>query len=60
MVQDGREIDGGRDPFLHVTGNGEQLRFLRTLPSHTANYTCKAANEAGEDHLSFQMQVMGT
>ncbi|XP_063876640.1 hemicentin-1-like isoform X2 [Scylla paramamosain] len=56
--KDGREIDGGQDPFLHVTGNGEQLRFLRTLPSHTANYTCKAANEAGEDHLGFKVQVM--
>ncbi|MPC08143.1 Hemicentin-1 [Portunus trituberculatus] len=56
--KDGREIDGRQDPFLHVTGNGEQLKFLRTLSSHTANYTCKAANEAGEDHLNFQVQVM--
>ena len=58
-MQDGREIDAGQDPFLHVTQGGEQLRFLRTLPSHTANYTCKATNEAGEDHVNFHVQVMG-
>lgn len=59
MLQDGVEVDGRQDPFIHITGGGELLKILRTFPTHTANYTCKAINEAGEDSVIFDLEVMG-
>lgn len=59
MPQDGLEIDGRQDPFVHITGGGELLKILRTFPSHSSNYTCMAVNEAGEDSLTFRLDVMG-
>ncbi|XP_050723288.1 hemicentin-1-like isoform X2 [Eriocheir sinensis] len=56
--KDGVEVDGRQDPFVHITGGGELLKILRTFPSHTANYTCKAVNEAGEDSVTFDLEVM--
>lgn len=52
-------MDAQQDPFIHITGGGELLKILRTFPSHTANYTCRAVNEAGEDSITFSLDVMG-
>ncbi|KAK3876548.1 hypothetical protein Pcinc_018676 [Petrolisthes cinctipes] len=55
--KNGEDLKSGRDPFLHVTGGGEQLRFLRVLASHAGNYTCLATNPAGQDALTYHLQV---
>lgn len=57
--QNGKPLEVGQDPFLHVTGGGEHLNFLRVLPHHGANYTCVATNIAGEDSITYDTRVMG-
>lgn len=58
-LQDGKALESGRDPFLHVTAGGEALSFLRVQPRHAANYTCRASSAAGEDTLTYNVNVNG-
>nr|XP_053650237.1 hemicentin-1-like [Cherax quadricarinatus] len=57
-LKNGKALETGGDPFLHVMGSGERLSFLRVLPHHAANYTCVATSAAGEDLLTYNMRVM--
>ncbi|XP_071515843.1 hemicentin-1-like [Panulirus ornatus] len=56
--KNGKPLEVGQDPFLHMTGGGERLSFLRVLPHHEANYTCVATNIAGEDSITYKVHVM--
>ncbi|CAL4074768.1 unnamed protein product, partial [Meganyctiphanes norvegica] len=47
-----------RDPFVHITGGGERLTFLRALQHHSGNYTCVATSAVGRDQLSYDLSVM--
>ncbi|XP_076053538.1 hemicentin-1-like, partial [Oratosquilla oratoria] len=56
--KDDQPVDTGRDPFVHVSGGGERLSILRVLPHHAGKYTCLAASTAGEDALTYSLQVL--
>ncbi|XP_042230990.1 hemicentin-1-like isoform X2 [Homarus americanus] len=56
--KNGKALEVGRDPFLHMTGGGERLSFLRVLPHHAANYTCMATSVAGDDSITYDLHVM--
>lgn len=58
-LQNGQTLDSSRDPFLHVTAGGESLSFLRVQPQHAANYTCVASSAAGQDSLTYDLNVNG-
>ncbi|XP_066942937.1 hemicentin-1-like isoform X1 [Macrobrachium rosenbergii] len=57
-LKNGSPLEVRRDPFVHITSGGEHLSFLRVLPHHTDNYTCVASSAAGEDSLTYSLQVM--
>ncbi|KAK7084980.1 hypothetical protein SK128_001568 [Halocaridina rubra] len=56
--KENKPLDVNKDPFIHITSGGEQLRFLRVLPHHTDNYTCVTSNSAGEAMLTYELKVM--
>ncbi|XP_069163060.1 hemicentin-1 isoform X2 [Procambarus clarkii] len=56
-LKNGKALEVGRDHFLHLTGSGEYLNFLRVLPHHAANYTCVATSVAGKDFLTYDVHV---
>ncbi|XP_063600047.1 hemicentin-1-like [Penaeus indicus] len=55
--KNGQTLDSSRDPFLHVTAGGDSLSFLRVQPQHAANYTCVASSAAGQDSLTYDLNV---
>lgn len=47
------------DDRIQILNDGLQLKIMNASVSDTARYTCVARNPAGQDSLSFDLQVLG-
>ena len=52
-------VDPLLHPNLHIVGGGRQLRFDKAQVSDAAVYQCLVINKAGEDSISFTVEVHG-
>lgn len=41
-----------------ILSGGQVLQIPRVRKEDTGKYTCKAVNEAGEDHMHFELEVL--
>lgn len=48
------------DDRVQILSNGLQLEILNTTVSDTGRYSCVARNPAGQDSLTYSLQVLGT
>ena len=46
-------------PHIEYLQDGRQLKLNRVLVNDTGVYECNAVNEAGSDHLSIRVDVLG-
>uniref|UniRef100_H2MDX8 Hemicentin 2 n=1 Tax=Oryzias latipes TaxID=8090 RepID=H2MDX8_ORYLA len=53
--KDGRKLTSADGLVLHP---GQVLQIPRVRKEDTGKYTCKAVNEAGEDHMHFELEVL--
>lgn len=37
---------------------GQVLQITRVQPEDAGRYTCQAVNEAGEDHMHFELEIL--
>lgn len=42
-----------------VLSGGQVLQITRVQKEHAGKYTCQAVNEAGEDRMHFELEVLG-
>ncbi|XP_023814399.1 hemicentin-1 [Oryzias latipes] len=54
--KDGRKLTSADGLVLHP--GGQVLQIPRVRKEDTGKYTCKAVNEAGEDHMHFELEVL--
>ena len=47
------------DNRVTLTSDGHELRIENASVSDTAKYTCRARNKAGQDAISFDLEVQG-
>ena len=47
------------DNRVTLTADGHELRIENASVSDTAKYTCRARNKAGQDAVSFDLEVQG-
>lgn len=38
---------------------GQVLQIARVREADAGRYTCRAVNEAGEDHMHFELHILG-
>lgn len=42
-----------------VLSGGNVLQIARVQKEDAGKYTCQAINEAGEDHMHFELEILG-
>lgn len=42
-----------------VLSGGQVLQIPRVQKEDAGRYTCQAVNEAGEDHMHFELEILG-
>uniref|UniRef100_A0A3B3DLS4 Uncharacterized protein n=1 Tax=Oryzias melastigma TaxID=30732 RepID=A0A3B3DLS4_ORYME len=53
--KDGRRLTSADGVVLHP---GQVLQIPRVRKEDTGKYTCQAVNEAGEDHMHFELEIL--
>ncbi|XP_036069528.1 hemicentin-1 isoform X2 [Oryzias melastigma] len=54
--KDGRRLTSADGVVLHP--GGQVLQIPRVRKEDTGKYTCQAVNEAGEDHMHFELEIL--
>lgn len=44
---------------VFLRSGGQVLQIARVQKEDAGKYTCQAVNEAGEDHMHFELEVLG-
>ena len=55
----GLEIVRGASDNIIIHNGGRRLEFISSKESDAGTIECKAENEAGSDHLSYELVVLG-
>ncbi|XP_074526683.1 hemicentin-1 [Halichoeres trimaculatus] len=54
--KDGRKLTSADGVVVHP--GGQVLQVSRVQREHAGRYTCQAVNEAGEDHMHFELEIL--
>lgn len=57
FIQDNQPVQ--LDDRVQIVSDGLQLKIRNATETDTALYTCVARNPAGQDSLSYNLQVLG-